>query len=107
MKYVGYDGDRAVWRWDLGPIGADGALPTGVLFSNKGSDTLKTDDFEFVNGGYYDVFGLIGKATDATGIVNVNRETITNNQYYTLDGRRVDSNYRGVVIQNGRKVILK
>lgn len=108
MKYVGYDGDRAVWRWDLGPIGSDGALPTGVLFSNKGSDTLKTDDFEFVNGGYYDVFGLIGKATDATGINNVRSQTSdVRCVIYDLQGRRVDSNYRGVVIQNGRKVVIK
>ena len=44
---------------------------------------------------------------ETTGIVNVNRETITNNQYYTLDGRRVAEPTKGLYIINGKKVILK
>ena len=44
---------------------------------------------------------------ETTGIVNVNRETITNNQYYTLDGRRVAEPTKGIYIINGKKVILK
>jgi hypothetical protein len=42
-----------------------------------------------------------------TGIVNVNRETITNNQYYTLDGRRVAQPTKGLYIVNGKKVMIK
>ena len=42
-----------------------------------------------------------------TGIVNVNRETINDNQYYTLDGRRVAEPTKGLYILNGRKVIVK
>ena len=107
MKRVGYDGDKAVWLWDLGAIGADG-LPTGILFSNKGSDTLKTSDFAFVNGGYYDVFGLLAKATDATGI---SMPTTANGQQpavvFDLQGRRVVQPTKGVYIQNGRKVVIK
>lgn len=107
MKRVGYDGDKAVWLWDLGAIGGDG-LPTGILFSNKGSDTLKTSDFAFVNGGYYDVFGLLAKATDATGIsmpttVNVQQPAVV----FDLQGRRVVQPTKGVYIQNGRKVVIK
>ena len=44
---------------------------------------------------------------ETTGIANVNRETITNNQYYTLDGRRVAEPTKGIYIINGKKVILK
>ena len=44
---------------------------------------------------------------ETTGIVNVNRETITNNQYYTLDGRRVENPTNGIYIINGRKVVIK
>jgi hypothetical protein len=44
---------------------------------------------------------------ETTGIVNVNRETTTNNQYYTLDGRRVAEPTKGIYIINGKKVILK
>ena len=49
--------------------------------------------------------GFDGEGT--TGIVNVNRETITNNQYYTLDGRRVENPSSGVYIVNGKKVVIK
>ncbi len=44
---------------------------------------------------------------ETTGIGNVNRETITNNQYYTLDGRRVENPANGVYIVNGKKVVIK
>jgi hypothetical protein len=44
---------------------------------------------------------------DTTGIVNVNRATITNNQYYTLDGRRVENPTKGLYIVNGKKVMIK
>ena len=42
-----------------------------------------------------------------TGIVNVNRETMINNQYYTLDGRRVAQPTKGLYIFNGKKVVIK
>ena len=38
-----------------------------------------------------------------TGIVNVNRETITNNRYYDLQGRRVDGHAHGIVIERNRE----
>ncbi len=44
---------------------------------------------------------------ETTGIVNVNRETITNNQYYTLDGRRIAEPTKGLYIINGKKVVIK
>jgi hypothetical protein len=56
------------------------------------------------------VMGGLGEPTEVTvadGIVNVNRETITKNQYYTLDGRLVKNPGKGVYIVNGKKTILK
>ncbi len=47
------------------------------------------------------------EAGSGTGIVNMNRETITNNQYYTLDGRRVENPNKGLCIVNGKKVVVK
>ena len=44
---------------------------------------------------------------DATGIENVNRETITNNRYFNLNGQRVAQPTKGLYIVNGKKVILK
>lgn len=41
-----------------------------------------------------------------TGILNIER-TVNDNQYYTLDGRRVAEPTKGLYIVNGRKVIVK
>lgn len=51
-----------------------------------------------------DFFPLDG---DATAIGSVVREVITDNQYYTLDGRRVAEPTKGIYIVNGKKVIIK
>ena len=42
-----------------------------------------------------------------TGINNVNRETITNNRYFDLQGRRVANPTKGLYIVNGKKVVIK
>ena len=42
-----------------------------------------------------------------TGIQNVNRETISNNRYYNLNGQSVAQPKKGLYIVNGRKVVLK
>ena len=43
---------------------------------------------------------------DTTGIQNIER-TINDNQYYTLDGRRVAEPTKGLYIVNGKKVVIK
>ena len=45
--------------------------------------------------------------TEPTGIQDVNRETITNNRYYDLQGRKVAQPTKGLYIINGKKVISK
>lgn len=44
---------------------------------------------------------------ETTGIANVSCETISNNQYYTLDGRYIAQPTKGLYIVNGKKVIIK
>jgi len=46
---------------------------------------------------------------ETTSLTENKRETITNNQWYTLDGRKLDSKptQKGVYINNGRKVVVK
>ena len=45
---------------------------------------------------------------DVTGIANVNRETINNNNnYYNLSGQRIVQPTKGLYIVNGKKVIIK
>lgn len=105
MTKAGYDQNgRTVWLWDFG-VATDTNLPTGILFNN-GNDSMKTDDFKFQNGGYYDVYGLIGQITTGIEALTV---PITSQQapVYNLQGQRVSDNYRGIVIKNGRKVIMK
>ena len=45
---------------------------------------------------------------DATGIATIKAlNTVSNAPIYNLQGQRVDGNYRGIAIQNGRKVVVK
>ena len=44
---------------------------------------------------------------ETTGINNVNRETITNNRYFDLQGRKVVNPTKGLYIVNGKKIIIK
>ena len=48
-----------------------------------------------------------GSQTKIFGIVADTEEFNPHIPCYDLQGHRVDSNYRGVVIQNGRKFILR
>lgn len=87
-----------------------------VLYINPTSGTgihaisykLDTTDYQHdgkVLGDHYPVSVTfqIGNGK-TTGIVNVNRETITNNRYYDLQGHHVDSHASGIVIEhNGEK----
>ena len=41
------------------------------------------------------------------GIEYNNRETITNDRYYNLNGQRVNMPTKGVFIKNGKKVVIK
>jgi len=51
---------------------------------------------------YFDEI-ISGVATNIQGIINNN--TWTNGQIYNLNGQRVDKNYKGVIIVNGKKVV--
>ncbi len=42
-----------------------------------------------------------------TGVENINRETITNNRCYDLQGRKVSNPSKGLYIINGKKVVVK
>ena len=46
-------------------------------------------------------------AGQTTGIETVKSEKIKDKSYYNLSGQRVDASYKGIVIQNGRKVIKR
>ena len=49
---------------------------------------------------------FIDDADLATGISNMNRETVTDNSYYNLNGQRVATPRKGLYIVNGKKLII-
>ena len=44
---------------------------------------------------------------DATGIETIDHSSLNIDHYYNLAGQRVGKGYKGVVIENGKKVIKK
>ena len=117
LTRVGDDGNgHLVWLWDAGDYmdifdtytPNEALFPTNILFNNGGEDP-KTADFVFQNGGYYDATGLVGNGKSiADGIAAQyalpTQQTAT---IYNLQGQKVSSNYRGIVISNGRKVVVR
>ena len=51
----------------------------------------------------------IGNGGETTGIttLNIERETLNDDSWYDLQGRRVENPTKGVYIKNGRKVVIK
>ena len=43
----------------------------------------------------------------ATGIVDVNRETVADDRCYNLNGQRVAPDTKGIIIRNGKKFIVR
>ena len=44
---------------------------------------------------------------DATAIQGISNDALVDGKAYNLNGQRVDKNYKGVVVVNGKKVIKK
>ena len=44
---------------------------------------------------------------ETTAIQNIERATVTDNRYYTLDGREVKNPTKGIYIVNGKKVVIR
>jgi hypothetical protein len=92
-----------------------------ILFLGAGNELLNPSEANQYIKGFRAYFQLKGAAAGArsfvldfgdgekTGIVNMNRETITNNRYYDLQGRRVNGQptQKGIYIVNGRKVVVR
>lgn len=96
------------WTWDGSYTGITATTPTHIIFSaNSGSP--QQNDIVFKNGNYYGLITVYGNVIDATtGISKITTTTNTADApMYNLAGQRVDSNYKGMVIQNGKKVMKK
>jgi len=77
------------------------------------TDTYKADSFTFTltwGGGKLasENWTLTAEAQNlVTGIKNVKTTKVSDAAIYNLQGQRVDGNFRGIAIQNGKKVVLK
>ena len=114
MTLVGYDTDNyPVFRWDGGEVAEGADMPTHILVSNKGSETIRTGDLSFVNSGYYSAQGFITdaitveKSKETTAIQAVRTaQPAAPAAIYNLAGQRVQQPAKGLYIVNGKKVIL-
>jgi hypothetical protein len=91
----------------------NGELVSGILGTDVTSYAIdidtETDILEIRAANGRGGFGEAKVVTIATGIseVNTNLNDEGNLPTYNLNGQRVDSSYKGVVIKNGKKVIVK
>ena len=54
-----------IWRWDGGPIPETGMPEYMVFDDSKATNAEQTEDLDFVNGGYYSLYGMIGVVGDS------------------------------------------
>jgi alpha-amylase len=108
------DSGNDVWKWSFKTseyVGSyTGTMPQKIIFNNS-DNGKQTSDLDFVNGGYYNINGLLGAVT--TGISTVTIDRSVSGKVYTLDGRVVNSNgsldnlSRGIYVIDGKKVVIK
>ena len=68
----------------------------GFIFDETGTATITAGDVELLKDG------------TTTGINNINKKVIDiNSAIFNVAGQQVDSNYKGLVIKNGKKMIQK
>ena len=106
MTKVGQDSDQHdIYLWDAG-VATGSNMPTGIVFST-GTGSPQTADFFFYNGGYYDAAGYLTSVPTDISTPTVTTRIDTSEQTYTLTGQRASKSYKGLVIKNGKKYIIK
>ena len=75
-------------------------LTSGTIAAGKAYLSL-------VKGSYARELSIVFDDDETTGITNNKRETITNNQFFDLQGRKVINPTKGLYIVNGKKIIIK
>ena len=67
---------------------------------DDGEQTIRT--FLTVEGGH-----LVLKSAETTGIANIMNDRVADGVRYNLAGQKVGADYKGVVIENGKKMMVK
>lgn len=94
------DDGLAIWQWCY--YGDLTNTPTHIIFNNNGSP--QTADMTFTNGGWYNEKST--KSDESLGINDVEGNwQNASNTIYNIAGQRVGSDYKGIVIKNGKKYL--
>lgn len=83
----------------------DEVIVYGKLMNHRGNTPQTVQEKAYL----YSLNGNTSGYAISTGIYDVNHESITNSQYYSLDGIRIEGKpvKKGVYIVNGQKVVIK
>ena len=72
------------------------------------SNTYEEDILNYRSVIYCCYYTMFGKQGNVTGIQQVKFKTVTTtNATYNLSGQLVTDGYRGIVIRNGKKMVIK
>lgn len=103
ISKVGTHNGNDVYLWSID----EGVFePTHIIFDSNKSPQTKNLDFE--NGAYYNASSeKVEVVSQTTGVQlhPVAGESSAKAMIYNLQGQRVDANYHGVVVCNGRKYV--
>jgi hypothetical protein len=106
---------QTVGNWQFVGTYAAGNIPQGSFFfsgnqlweAEDDTNTIKGFRAWFTYNGANAARSLTFTVDETTGVADIDRETITNNRYYDLQGRKVVKPTKGLYIVNGKKVVVK
>lgn len=84
------------------------AIPTAVDVENVAEGIRINDNaatWNFVKN--ENIYGVKSLEEDVTGIISVSEDKTQNAEIYNLSGQRVTREAKGIVIQNGKKILVK
>ena len=91
----GSSGDKTV---DLTALGIDLSAVTKIAFGGR---TLNEES------GSVNLRDVYVETSSTTGISTINQQSMGNGQAYNLAGQRVSESHKGLVIKNGRKMMVR
>lgn len=102
------DNGQYIWQWCY--YGELTSTPSNIIFNNgSGGTNNQTNDKIFTNGGWYQMSSTTSDEP-TLGVDDIESQissTINKGTRYNLSGQHVTEGYKGIVIQNGKKFIVK
>ena len=113
--YWAYSGDKRARLWS-GKFGIAPGINSKTKLDGKYFDITAIYDTNVLNDNVINELEItkaieeVDKPTAIEETINNNRETITNGEsprLYNLQGQQVSCEYKGIVVKNGRKILMK